>query len=136
MAETAKTPKTKAAAPNGGDHDRVVMASRRPDGTPAQTENFTFIGDEEATLEATKAQLTEQAVSAVDVEVRGWSTDTGDEDGDDGPDPAIAELVEAQDAATSAAEAQAEAEVKARFETPTQDPRDPAAPPADAGKKG
>lgn len=122
---TAKVPATPATAAVGGDHDRVVMASRRPDGTPDQTPDFEYIGDKETTLKATKEQLTQQAVSSADVAARGVTSGTGgDRDGlpETGPqsDPSIAALAEKHEAAKSAAEKAAEAEVNARF---TDDPK-------------
>lgn len=120
-ATTAKAPSSPAAAAVVGDHDRVVMASRKADGTPDQTPDFTYIGDKEVTLEATKKQLAEQAVSAADVAARGV---TSDDDGADtsklpatGPesDPSIAELADAHKAAEKAGEKAAEREVNARF---------------------
>jgi hypothetical protein len=119
---TAKVPASPAAAAVGGDHDRVVMASRQADGTPDQTPDFEYIGDKETTLKATKTQLTEQAVSAVDVAERGvTSASTASEDGTgDAQDPSIADMAEKHGTAKDAAESAAESEVNARF---TKDPK-------------
>ncbi len=114
MAEKATTPSTPAAKAVGGDHDRVVMASRRPDGTPAQTADFTYIGDEESSVAAAKYQLAEQAVSAADVRERGVSTGDAGDTGE--PDPDVRKLQKTHESAASAAEKAAESEVKARFE--------------------
>lgn len=46
--------------------DRVVMASRKADGEPVQSEGFEFIGDKEFVEAATAEQLTQIAVSAED----------------------------------------------------------------------
>ena len=46
--------------------DRVVMASRRPDGTPVQSEGFEFIGDKEFVQAAATEQLSQINVSAED----------------------------------------------------------------------
>lgn len=105
-----KTTTTKTSAP--ADHDRVVMASRRADGTPAQTAGFEYIGDKETAVEAAKVQLAEQAVSAVDVAKRGV-TDTDGADQGNEPDPDVKALKKAHDAAAAAAEKRAESEVNA-----------------------
>ena len=97
-----------------GDKDRVVVASRFADGTPAQTSDFEFIGDKDVSIEATKRQLREQAVSGVDQEMRGVSTVEGDGSGGE-PDPAVAKLVKAHEKAAKAAESEAEKQVNARF---------------------
>jgi hypothetical protein len=102
MAET-KTPN----AVDTPDHDRVVMASRRPDGTPAQTEDFEFIGNKEFAVEAAKEQLKQQAVSAKDVELRG----VGDETSEVVEDDTNKRLREAHEKVAGAAEKAAEAEV-------------------------
>lgn len=131
MAENTKTPTTKVTVPHGGAQDRVVMASRLPDGTPDQTADFTYIGDKDVTLEATKAQLGQQASSAIDAEKRaelGLGPNTGDEQ--PGPDPVVAELQAAHEAVVETAHAQAEAEVEARF-----DEQDPATRPTPADAK-
>lgn len=113
----AKVPATPAAGSTTGDHDRVVMASRRADGTPDQSPDFEFIGDRDATLEATKAQLATSAVSAVDAErQRAVATPDAGEEGSSEPDPVVAEDVKAKEAAAKSAEKAAEAEVAARFD--------------------
>lgn len=121
---TAKVPSSPASKAVVGDKDRVVMASRLADGTPDQTPNFEYIGDKEVTLAATKTQLTEQAVSAVDVAERGVSSEPESADGSPstGPqsDPSIGAMADLHEAAKDAAESAAESEVNARF---TDDPR-------------
>lgn len=110
-AEVAASPATKAVS---GDHDRVVMASRRPDGTPDQTPDFTYIGDQDASVQAAKEQLRQQAVSAEDVRLRGVAGAGGP--GEEVDDPSTAELRKAHESAAKSAERAAESEVKARFE--------------------
>lgn len=106
-----------------GDHDRVVMASRKADGSPDQTENFEYIGDKDIAIEAATTQLAEQAVSAVDQERRGVSTEEpglqGEDRGNEGssePDPVVGELKAEHEKVAKAAGKRAEAEVKARHE--------------------
>lgn len=102
-------PSPKAA--EHGDHDRIVMASRRPDGSMDQI-NPEFIGDKDVAIAAAKQQLAEQAVSAVDVAARGVTSGQGEDGtGRDGPDHEIKALKDAQDKAAEAAEARAEREV-------------------------
>lgn len=117
MAETKTAPKESPIKTH--DHDRVVMASRKADGTADQTSDYTYIGDKETSIEATKTQLSQQAVSGVDVERRGVGDRTGDEGGNE-PDPQVKKLIDAHDSATKAAESKAEAEVKGRFEDVTE----------------
>lgn len=117
---TAKAPASPATKAVGGDHDRVVMASRKPDGTPDQTPDFTYIGDKETTLAATKEQLKQQAVSAVDVAERGVTSSEADDKSGlpaTGPqsDPSIGAMADKHDKAAKAAEKAAETEVDARF---------------------
>jgi len=113
MAEKA-TP-TENKTNTGGDHDRVAMASRRPDGTPHQTNDFEFIGDQQVAIDAAKHQLREQAVSAKDVELRGAGTAEADADASK-PDPEVQKLIDAHNAVAKSAEGKAEAEVKSRSE--------------------
>lgn len=113
MAEKA-TP-TENKTNTGGDHDRVAMASRLPDGTPHQTPDFEFIGDKDFAIEATKQQLREQAVSAKDVELRGAGSGNASTDGDSAPDPEVQKLIDAHEKAAKSAEGKAESEVNARF---------------------
>lgn len=99
----------KAAAKSGGAHDRVAMLSIRADGTPDQV-NPEIIGDKEYALAATKRQLREQAVSAVDQEKRPDLLGTaGAADEDLVQDPAIQELKDAHDAAAEQADKDAAA---------------------------
>lgn len=94
------------------DHDRVVMASRKPDGTPDQTPDFEFIGDPETVLEANTEQLKVQAVSAADATARGQNAGSTEDEGPE--DPTIAELQSVHSEAEKAAESQAKSEVKAK----------------------
>lgn len=65
MAESKKaaeeTAARSSARPSGpsvsGVEDRVVMASRHPDGTPAQSAGFEFVGDRDAVLAGAEHQL-------------------------------------------------------------------------------
>ena len=104
--------KPSAAAARHGDHDRIVMASRRADGSMDQI-NPEFIGDKDVAIAAAKEQLTVQAVSAVDVAARGVSAGPADDGtGSSEPDADVAALKEAHDKAKETAEAQAEREVE------------------------
>lgn len=94
------------------DHDRVVMASRKPDGTPNQTPDFEFIGDPELVLEANTEQLKVQAVSAADANARGQNVAASEDAGPE--DPTIAKLQDVHAEAEKAAESQAKSEVKAK----------------------
>lgn len=107
-----------------GDHDRVSMASRLPDGTPHQTPDFEFIGPKDGVLAAAEEQLKQQRVSAADVAARGVEAGSGvlaedDEDPKAGiinpsnapQDPSIAKLQDIHEAAAEAGKGQAEAEV-------------------------
>ncbi|MGW9437938.1 hypothetical protein [Streptomyces sp. NPDC055607] len=98
------------AAAKAGDHDRIVMASRRPDGTPDQIAPE-YIGDKDVALVAAKEQLAVQAASAVDVAARGVSAFPEGDGATAPPDPEIQALKDAQDKAVKAAEARAEREV-------------------------
>lgn len=91
------------------DHDRIVMASRSPDGTPAQFEPE-FIGDKETAEKAAATQLSEQKVSAADVAIRGVATE-GSAEGSSEPDAAVAKIVDAHKSAEKKAEAQAKSEI-------------------------
>ncbi|MEU5580937.1 hypothetical protein ABZ791_30135 [Streptomyces huasconensis] len=102
--------KPDAKAAEHGDHDRIVMASRKPDGSMDQI-NAEFIGDKDTALAAAKEQLAVQAVSAVDVAARGVSAGPDDGTGSSEPDADVKALKEAQNAAAKKAEAQAEREV-------------------------
>lgn len=98
-----------------GDHDRIVMASRRPDGSMDQV-NPEFIGDKDVALAAAKEQLGQQAASAVDVAARGVTDKAGGGEGSSEPDADVQALKEAQDEAVKAAESQAEREVNDRHQ--------------------
>ena len=98
-----------AAASIEHDHDRIVMPSRRADGTMDQFDPE-FIGDKDTAKRAARRQAEEQAASAVDVAERGVSTD--DADTSDAPqDPTIERIAKAQTAAADKAGKAAEAEV-------------------------
>ncbi|MET9517032.1 hypothetical protein [Streptomyces sp. NPDC002994] len=110
--ESKPTPK----AAVHGDHDRIVMASRRPDGSMDQI-NPEFIGDKDMALAAAKEQLGVQAASAVDTAARGVTAGQGEDGtGRAEPDPEIAALKDAQDEAVKTAESQAEREVNDRHQ--------------------
>lgn len=104
-----KNEKNQGRVTPDADHDRIVMASRTPDGKPAQFDPE-FIGDKKTAIEAAEVQLTEQKVSAVDQAKRGVVDNTGTDDGSD-PDPAVKELQKAHEAAEKAAKSQAASEV-------------------------
>lgn len=105
--------KPTAKAADAGDHDRIVMASRRADGSMDQI-NPEFIGDKDVALAAAKEQLAQQAASAVDVAARGVSAGPADDGtGSSEPDPDVKALKDAQEEAVKTAEAQAEREVNA-----------------------
>lgn len=97
-----------ATAPSG-DHDRVVIASRKPDGSPDQTDDFEFIGPKDVVEAQNAEQLKVQKVSAADTAIRGVTS--GEAEGSGKEDPTIAELTKAGDSAEAAAVAQAKAEV-------------------------
>ncbi|MEU2062900.1 hypothetical protein [Streptomyces sp. NPDC013455] len=104
-----------AAAAQHGDHDRIVMASRRADGSMDQV-NPEFIGDKETAVAAAETQLAEQAASAVDVAARGASSAPVDGDGDSEPDAEVKALKAAQDEAAEKARNKARAEVEQRHQ--------------------
>ncbi|MEO7836210.1 MAG: hypothetical protein ABIS21_01050 [Acidimicrobiales bacterium] len=91
------------------------MASRKADGTPDQTPDFTYIGDKQFSIDATTEQLKQQRVSAADVAARGASSD----DGDSAPDAAVQKIKDAHDKAADGAAADAESEVNGRQEETT-----------------
>ncbi|MDQ3432558.1 MAG: hypothetical protein M3467_10150, partial [Actinomycetota bacterium] len=93
-----------AAAAEHGDHDRIVMASRRADGSMDQI-NPEFIGDIETAKKANAEQLGQQAASAVDVAARGASTRPQSGEGSSAPDPDVKALKDAQEAAVTQATA-------------------------------
>jgi hypothetical protein len=97
-------------AADHGDHDRIVMASRKPDGSMDQI-HPEFIGDKDIAEAAAKQQLAEQAASAVDVAARG-ATANPDGTGDSEPDAEVKALKEAQETAVKAAEEQGAREVR------------------------
>ncbi|MFJ1808541.1 MULTISPECIES: hypothetical protein [unclassified Streptomyces] len=104
--------KPTAQAAAAGDHDRIVMASRRADGSMDQTAPE-FIGDKDVAIAAAKKQLAEQAASAVDVAARGVSSaQAEDGTGPAEPDPDVKALKDAQDEAAKAAEERAVREVE------------------------
>lgn len=76
MAEAGQRPeKANTAVPHEGDHDRIAMLSLNADGT-ANQHNPEVILSQEAAVEASKRQFSEQAVSAADVELRGVTSRT------------------------------------------------------------
>ncbi|MDH6226213.1 hypothetical protein [Streptomyces sp. MJP52] len=100
-----------AAAAEHGDHDRIVMASRKADGSMDQTRPE-FIGDKETAIEAAREQLAVQAVSAVDTAARGVTAGPAEDGtGSSEPDAEVKALKDAQEKAAKAAEAKAEREV-------------------------
>lgn len=101
--------KPTASAAKAGDHDRIVMASRRADGSMDQTAPE-FIGDKNVAVAAAKEQLGQQAASAVDVAARGVSS-TPEGAAPSEPDPDVQALKDEQDKAIASAESQAEREV-------------------------
>ncbi|MEU9793827.1 hypothetical protein AB0E27_24900 [Streptomyces sparsogenes] len=103
--------KPTAAAAQHGDHDRIVMASRRADGTPDQI-NPEFIGDKDVAIAAAKEQLAQQAASAVDTAARGVSSTPDGAAGDSEPDAEVKALKDAQDNAVEAAKDKAAREVE------------------------
>jgi hypothetical protein len=98
-----------AAAAEHGDHDRIVMASRKPDGSMDQIAPE-FIGDKDVATAAAKQQLAQQAASAVDVAARGAIV-APEGTGSSEPDEEVRKLKDAQEEAVKAAESQAEREV-------------------------
>ncbi|MER7738887.1 hypothetical protein ABTX34_11270 [Streptomyces sp. NPDC096538] len=104
--------KPTAAAAQHGDHDRIVMPSRRADGSMDQL-NPEFIGDKETAIAAAKEQLAAQAVSAVDVAARGVTAGPADDGtGSTERDADVQALKDAHDRAKEEAEARAEREVE------------------------
>ncbi|MBD2831663.1 hypothetical protein ACIG92_08265 [[Kitasatospora] papulosa] len=101
--------KPTASAAKAGDHDRIVMASRRADGSMDQIAPE-FIGDKAVAVAAAKEQLGQQAASAVDVAARGVSS-TPEGAAASEPDPDVRALKDEQDKAIESAESQAEREV-------------------------
>ena len=104
MAETKPTDKPVAKAT---DHDRVAMLSIAKDGTLDQHDPE-FIGDKETALEATKEQLRQQAVAAVDVEKRPELGLGGAGAVEVVEDKSLGELKKAHEAAEATAEKTAE----------------------------
>jgi hypothetical protein len=101
----ADTAQANAGLQDGGDHDRVVMLTLNPDGTPRQ-HNPEIIGDKDFAVAAARRQFSEQAVSAVDTQLRGvTSGDVGERDPD--------KLRPAHEDAQAAAHDRAEATVDA-----------------------
>jgi len=122
-------PGNKAVPGDSGvrDHDRVAMLSLKADGTPDQNAPE-FIMDEERTLEATRQQFVEQAISVTDdARRRELATGAGegalrtDEDGNTEvvpadkleEDPTVKALTEAHDKVEKQATSAAESAVKA-----------------------
>jgi hypothetical protein len=102
---TAVTETTEAGA-----HDRVAMLSLRKDGSHDQHDPE-LIGDKDATLEATKEQFRQQAVSSVDEKLRATYVPGADEGAPE--DPTVEELRKAHESAAEQAESDAETAVDA-----------------------
>lgn len=94
------------------DYDRVQMLSLHADGTPAQTPRVEMIGDPDASLEATKEQFKQQAVSAADDLERRKQVEEASQVSDT-EDPQVEALQKSHDKAAKAAESAAEKTVKA-----------------------
>lgn len=116
MTESAVKKTEKEATSSGDfDHDRVVMLSRRADGSYDQN-NPEIIGDKDVAVKAAERQLTEMKVSATDVALRGavegeGVLDAGETAGEAKPDPIVQAIVEAHEKAEKQAKAQAASEV-------------------------
>ncbi|MFI2911119.1 hypothetical protein ACG2OD_23170 [Streptomyces sp. PDY-4] len=102
--------KPTAAAAGRGDHDRIVMASRKADGSMDQVDPE-FIGDKEVAIAAAEEQLAVQAASAVDTAARGVVS-TPEGTGSSEPDAEVQALKDAQDKAVEDAKAKAKREVE------------------------
>jgi hypothetical protein len=102
--------KPTAKAAEHGDHDRIVMASRKPDGSMDQI-SPEFIGDKAVAEAAAKRQLAEQAASAVDVAARGVTSNPEGVGGSE-PDAEVQALKDTQEEAIKAAESQGVREVQ------------------------
>lgn len=87
-----------------GAVDRVVAISRHVDGTPAQSPGFRSV-DPETTAALSKAQLREQAASAVDHAHRSAAAES---ETSGKPDEEIAALKAAQESAADSAAAKVE----------------------------
>ena len=96
-----------AAAVDRGEVDRVQMASRKPDGTPAQTPGFEYI-DAETARKASEQQLTEQAVSVADQAIRVPAAGSGE--GSE-PDPTVQRIVDVHAKAAEQAVKRVDAEL-------------------------
>jgi hypothetical protein len=116
QASESNTGSGNTAVPHQGDHDRVQMLSLKADGTPDQ-HNPELIGERGATLEATKRQFAEQAVSAVDVAER-HTVSGGPATGETvEQDPRIAEVQAKTEAAAQDAHNAAESAVDALLDS-------------------
>lgn len=105
MATQKKTEATVETAPDyvgpegkdsAGVRDRVVMASRHADGTPAQSEDFEFIGPKDGVKEAARHQLVSVAHAQLET----------------ASDPTYSPSVEDYEKAIEPAEKRADAEVE------------------------
>lgn len=113
MADQTSGANAPVAKKGGNDHDRVAMLSVRKDGTPDQVDPE-FIGDEEASKEATREQFRQQAVSARDVELRQDLVTGGGTSVDDAPqDPTVEKLEKEHEKVAKQAESAADSAVKA-----------------------
>lgn len=113
-----KKNETQGRVTKDADHDRIVMASRAPDGTPAQHDPE-FIGDKDVAIKGAEVQLAQQKASAADQALRGVVDTSGvlardakpGEVGSTAPDPQVQEIVDAHEKAQKDAEKQAKSEV-------------------------
>ena len=122
MAEASKVEQANKSLPYQGDHDRVAMLSLNADGT-ADQHNPEVIISKDAAVEASKIQFAQQAVSAVDTQLRGVTTAetvlVGQDDGsskeipigDVPQDGSVDELKKAHDEAAKSAESAAQSAV-------------------------
>lgn len=101
------------AMPNG-PRDRVAMLSLNSDGTIRDT-NPEIIGDREAVTEAAREQFAQQAVSAIDRDVRVANGLAGVDVETVTQDPAIVAVKAAHDEADASARSAAEATVDALY---------------------
>jgi len=108
-AETAETATRTVVVDN--DHDRIVMASISKDGTLDQLDPE-FIGGD-FSIAASKRQAEERAVSIVDQNLRGVTSDVAATVAPGEPDPEIQKIKDAQEKAANAASLAAEKLVKA-----------------------
>ena len=114
MAETKSTEKSTEKVIETGAHDRVQSLSITKEGTPDQSAGWEFLNGDDATVESTKEQFRQIAVSAIDAEKRAELGLAGTAETEPGPDKAIDALKAEHQKAEAAAEKKAEALVKSR----------------------